>query len=78
VTHQEEFQASAVDITVHLVPSEKEGIGAVTTGGTCSHTVAESSAFLDDPPVLGTTISLVAGFCGLLVEDFIQTTMLSE
>jgi hypothetical protein len=33
---------------------------------------------LDDPLVLGMAISLAAGFGGPLVEDFLQTTMLSE
>jgi hypothetical protein len=64
--------------TVQLVPSEEEGIRAVTTGGMCSRTVADSSAFLDNSPVLGTAIGLVAGFGGLLVEDFLLTAMLSE
>jgi hypothetical protein len=34
MTHREEFQALAVDITIQLFPSEEEGIGAATTGGT--------------------------------------------
>jgi hypothetical protein len=78
VTHREEFQASAVDSTVQLVPSEEEGIGAVTTEGTSSHTVVDSSAFLDDPQVLGMAINLAASFGGPLVEYFLQTTMLLE
>jgi hypothetical protein len=75
---REEFQASTVDSTVQSVPSKEEGIGAVTIGGTCSRIVADSSVFLDDPPVLGMAISLIAGFGGPLMEDFLQTTMLLE
>jgi hypothetical protein len=78
VACQEEFQASVVDNTIQLVPSEEEEIGAVTIVGTCSRTVADSSAFLDDPPVLGMTISLATDFGGPLVEDFLQTAMLSK
>jgi hypothetical protein len=78
VTHREEFQASTIDNTIQLVPSKEEGIGAVTTRGTCPRTVANSSTFLDDPPVLGMTISLATGFGGSLREDFPQTAMLSE
>jgi hypothetical protein len=69
---------SAVDSTVQLVPPEEEGIGVATTGGTGSCTVTYSFIIVDDPPVLGTAISLAADFGGPLVEDFLQTTMLSE
>jgi hypothetical protein len=78
VTHREEFKASAIDSTIQSVPSEEEGIGAVTTRQMCSCTVADSSTFLDDPPVLETAISLVVGFGGPLVEDFLQIALLSE
>jgi hypothetical protein len=61
-----------------LVPHEEEGIGLATTGGMGSRTVADSSIFLDDPSVLGMDISLAASFGGPLVEDFLQTAMLSE
>jgi hypothetical protein len=68
----------AVDSTIQLVPSEEDGIWVATTGGTGSCIVTDSSAFLDDPPILGAAISLAADFGGPLVEDFLQIAMLSE
>jgi hypothetical protein len=78
VTCWEEFQASTVDSTIQSVPSEEEGIGEVTTRGTCSRIVVDSSAFLDNPPILGMAILLAVGFGGPLIEDFLQIAMLSE